>query len=230
VSVLIRFEYDEIRPSIDDVRRRLGIPPDVASSPALKDLLREAARRVAGGVDARAVMMPVDAAGFAAVFEGEGRNAADSPLLRVYPRASSLALFVATIGPALEKDVAARFRDGDPALAFVLDAHASATMNRVVDALASQFGATHHGASVLPYSPGYCGWDLTGQRAIFAAVGAGRIGVALGPSCLMNPVKSVSGVLVAGDAAVHRFRPDFDFCEECETHECVPRMASVARR
>jgi hypothetical protein len=43
----------------------------------------------------------------------------------------------------------------------------------------------------------------------------------------MHPLKSVSGVLVAGAGALHRFRPEFDFCDACATRQCVRRMASA---
>ncbi len=224
---LIRFSFEDVRPSPDDVLRRLGVPADVEPSVALRDLMAEAAFRTADAVDARGVILPIDVEGFAKIHRGEGENAPEGPLDRIYPRARRLALFVATIGERLEKEIAAKFRDGDPALACVLDAHASSAMNAAVDALASRFATPGDGERVLPYSPGYCGWSLTGQRALFAAVDAGEIGVTLTPSCLMAPIKSVSGVLVAGDAATHRFRPDFPFCEECESHDCIPRMASV---
>lgn len=222
---VIRLSFEDIRPSPDDVLRRLGLPADAEPSVALRDLMAEAAFRIAESVEPRGVIVPVDAAEFAKIHEGEGKNAPEGPLDRIYPRARRLALFVATIGERTEKEIAAMFRDGDPALACVLDAHASSAMDRAVEALAARF--VDDGERVLPYSPGYCGWHITGQRALFAALGAGEIGVALAPSCLMSPIKSVSGVLVAGDAATHRFRPDYPFCEECETHECIPRMASV---
>ncbi len=224
---LIRLSFDEVRPGEEDVLRRLGVPAHVEPSPALRDLMTEAAFRTAEAVDARAVIQTIDAAGFETIHAGEGNNAPDSPLARIVPRAAKLALFVATIGGRMENEIAAIFRDGDPALACVLDAHASSAMTRAVDALAARFVDASNGSRALPYSPGYCGWHLTGQRALFAALRAEEIGVTLGLSCLMTPVKSVSGVLVAGDAAIHRFRPDFPFCEECGTHDCIPRMASV---
>ena len=52
----------------------------------------------------------------------------------------------------------------------------------------------------------------------------------LNDSCLMTPIKSVSGVLVCGPGEIHRFRPDFDFCEDCKTQACGARMASVLKR
>ena len=226
---MIRMRFMELRPADDDVLRRLGVPAGAEVRPALRELLDQAAETTGKLADARGVIHPVAREEFVAIFEGEGNNAPESPLERIYPRASALALFVATIGERLERKISALFREGDSALAVVLDAYASSTMNKGVEALVKRFELEFFDdrVRVLPYSPGYCGWHLTGQRALFRALEFDNAGVALGESCLMTPLKSVSGVLVAVEASAHRFRPDFEFCEECETHECIPRMASV---
>jgi hypothetical protein len=83
---------------------------------------------------------------------------------------------------------------------------------------------------VLPYSPGYCGWTVRGQKNLFERLGPEQMGVTLNDSCLMTPIKSVSGVLVAGPGEIHSIRPDFAFCDECRTHACGARMASVLQR
>lgn len=228
---MIRMRFMEVRPAEEDVLRRLGVPPGADLRPEVRELLDRAAEITERLADARGVIHPVRREEFVAIYDGEGKNAAESALERIYPRAGALALFVATVGEKLEREISALFREGDSALAVVLDAYASATMNRCVDALVKrfEFGFYDDRVRVLPYSPGYCGWHLTGQRALFGTLEFDNAGVALGESCLMIPLKSVSGVLVAGGASVHRFRPDFEFCEECETHECIPRMASVNR-
>ena len=117
----------------------------------------------------------------------------------------------------------------------MLDAVASAGADLLADRLAERYRETLAGRGlkeprVLPYSPGYCGWPTRGQRPLFDALRPGEIGVTLNDSCLMSPLKSVSGVLVAGPGEAHRFRPDFPFCDDCRTHECGPRMASVLRK
>jgi hypothetical protein len=80
-------------------------------------------------------------------------------------------------------------------------------------------GALLRPTGVLPYSPGYCGWDITGQRALFAALSPDDIGVTLTESCLMQPLKSVSGVLVVGTREIHEFRPEFACCPACATKD-----------
>jgi hypothetical protein len=65
---------------------------------------------------------------------------------------------------------------------------------------------------------------------LFARLRPEEIGVTLGESCLMSPVKSVSGVLVAAPGEGHRFRPDLPACDACRRPECGKRMASVLER
>jgi ArsR family metal-binding transcriptional regulator len=45
----------------------------------------------------------------------------------------------------------------------------------------------------------------------------------------MYPLKSISGVLVAGDMDIHRFKPKFTFCKNCKEHKCVSRLAILER-
>ena len=46
-------------------------------------------------------------------------------------------------------------------------------------------------------------------------------------AALMSPIKSVSGVIVAGRPDIHGFDNNFDFCRECVTKECRVRIASL---
>jgi len=105
------------------------------------------------------------------------------------------------------------------------------------DAAGGATGAAVDGASppvpaaadlgVLRYSPGYCGWHVTGQRRLFAALRPEQIGITLGDSCLMEPLKSVSGVLIAGPRKIHQFKDAFPFCEQCTTRGCRERLRAL---
>ena len=129
------------------------------------------------------------------------------------------------------------FAAQDFALAYTLDAMASVaadtaaevTERRYEDTLRAHGWATADGAA-LRYSPGYCGWDLTGQRRLFAALRPETIGLTLTDSCLMQPLKSVSGVILAGPRTIHRFLPTYDFCDRCETRTCRDRLRAMAAR
>jgi hypothetical protein len=166
---------------------------------------------------------------FAVIFAGEGLNSHETPLAQIWPRADSLELFVATLGEPVSARITELFAADDMARGFVLDAVASVAADLLSDRLAARFSGRVPGgtSAVLGYSPGYCGWHISGQRKLFERLGPDEIGVSLNDSCLMRPLKSVSGVLVAGSSGIHRFRPEFWFCEACTTRQCLPRMRSV---
>jgi cobalamin-dependent methionine synthase I len=173
---------------------------------------------------------------FDAIYRGEGCNPPESPLPHIVPRSEGLELYAATVGERLSARIGELFEEHDVAVAYFLDAIASAAADRLSDLLAARFhdrltgrGVPPERAKVLPYSPGYCGWHVSGQKRLFARLHPEQIGIHLNESCLMTPLKSVSGVLVGGTGEAHRFKPDFPFCEACLTHECGRRMASVLR-
>jgi hypothetical protein len=237
VRSIKRFPSTEIAPPRADVLRRMEMPAGAPVSPALEGLMNAALLRFMDVADPLGVAEPISHGEFATVYYGDGRNAPDTPLELIATRAERLALFVVTVGQRLSDEIGRAFVSGDPALGLVLDAFASEGVNRLTYRLGADLldtarrrGRLSAEAVVLPYSPGYCGWHVSGQRTLFEVVNAAMIGVSLGGSCLMSPMKSVSGVFVAGPPQVHRFRPDYAFCDECATRECLARMASVKRR
>lgn len=232
---VVRFPRSEAVPEPREVLAAQGLPEEDALAPRLRRLLDEATRTAAALVEPRAVCEELPAERFAAVLAPLGLPADGLVVGQVYPRARSLALFVATLGEALPARIRKLFDDEALAEAWMLDAVASAGADLLADRLAERYRKALaarglDGVQVLPYSPGYCGWPTRGQRPLFDALRPEEIGVTLNDSCLMSPIKTVSGVLVAGPGEAHRFRPDFPFCADCQTHECGPRMASVLKK
>lgn len=153
----------------------------------------------------------------------------ESVVERVAPLGRRLALFAATVGEPVCARIRQLFAEGEAPLGLLLDAVAS----EATAALADEMGdlllgdGREPGIAVLAYSPGYCGWLVSGQRALFARLEPGDAGITLGESALMAPVKSVSGVLVAAPPRAHRFRPDHAFCDYCTERSCLSRMLSL---
>lgn len=221
----------ESLPARADVLRLQGIEDDTDVPVRIDILLDKAIERYRTLAEPRAVMAEISIDDFAHVFAGDGYNAADTPLAAIYPHARALALMAATVGFPVSAAVLDLFDQRDIALGCMLDSVASAAADRLADLLAGQLAATDSGGtlSVLPYSPGYCGWHVSGQRALFRYLDPDDIGVRLNTSCLMQPLKSVSGVLVGGPAEIHKFRPTYAFCDPCAEKHCRERMASVLR-
>jgi hypothetical protein len=235
VSVVLEFEGSEVAPSRDAVLERLGIPAGADLSERTEQLYAAAAAALAESAAPAGVLADISLADFGAVYEGEGRNAPRSPVADICGRAEHLALFAVTLGEPTSRELDRRFAQRDFALAYVLDAMASVAADDLADRAERRFAAvlrergwaTPDGAA-LRYSPGYCGWDLTGQRKLFAYLEPERIGLTLTDSCLMKPLKSVSGVIVAGPRGIHRFPPTYDFCERCEERTCRDRLRALA--
>ena len=51
----------------------------------------------------------------------------------------------------------------------------------------------------MPYSPGYCNWDIREQHILFSLFPERPCGIILSESSLMTPEKSVSGFFALGD-------------------------------
>jgi hypothetical protein len=228
------FSLEEARPAPAAVLGAQGLPDGDELAPRLRALLDEALCEFEAQAEPRAISEELPLRAFAEVLDGLDFPLAETVIGQIYPRADALALYVATLGEPLCARIRELFESDDLARGWMLDAVASAGADRLSDRLAARFqeGLAGRGLTqprVLPYSPGYCGWTVRGQRRLFAALRPADIGVSINDSCLMSPIKSVSGVLVGGAREIHRFRPDFPFCDECRTRACGRRMASVLR-
>jgi hypothetical protein len=222
-------------PAAAGVARAVGLPEATEASPRTARLVEEARAACLALAAPCAVAMDVDHPTFARVFAGDDRNDASTPLEAIHPRADSLALFVATLGVPVSEAIADLFARDDLALGYMLDAVASeaadalaALVSREVGTRARFAGAAAADAPALAYSPGYCGWHISGQAALFAALDPGPdTGVWLNDSFLMHPLKSVSGVVVVAPAAAHAILTDHDCCETCPTRQCQERLAAL---
>ena len=171
---------------------------------------------------------------FAKIYQGEGKNAKDNVLMHIYPQATNLALFALTLGEKVSTKIEDLFREHEYPMGYMLDSIASLAADKGSKILEEDFleklkteNLAGNETRVLSYSPGYCGWDISGQKKLFDYLQPGKIGITLNSSYLMTPLKSVSGVLVAGDKEIHRFKPKYPFCKVCQTHSCLQRMKTL---
>lgn len=69
------------------------------------------------------------------------------------------------------------------------------------------------------WGPGYCGWSIEEQFPLLSLSDAEELGITLSSSMLMNPVKSISGVIGIGKNVVFRKSG----CGDCNLHKCAYR-------
>lgn len=70
----------------------------------------------------------------------------------------------------------------------------------------------------MPFSPGYCDWELAGQQVIFNALDAGSMGVRLTEHYVMLPSKTISAVALIADEL-----PAKAPCHFCARNDCLWR-------
>jgi len=216
-------------PSSEEVLRTQGVPSAASIPDRVSELVPRALEIFTALSRPRAVMEDVTTEAFRQIYPGEGNNDLETPLEEICPQATRLALFAGTLGGALSAEIQRLFDVENLALAVMLDGAASEGAERLVGLLERSFSADNdrHSSAVLAYSPGYCGWHVTGQKRLFSALAPEEIGITLNPSCLMTPIKSISGVLVAGPADIHEFDDNFQCCGSCATRECRARIARI---
>ncbi len=191
-------------------------------------LIEGAGRAFVESARPRGVWQKISPAKFDAIYRGEGGNDSDTPLEVILEDAVALALFAATVGEEVSSRIPYLFDTGELAEGYILDQVASFAADEMAQFATRRFGLSEKLASdeaVLPYSPGYCGWHVSGQRALFAALEPEEVGVTINDSCLMSPIKSVSGVLVLAPAEAHCISPSFTCCSACTTLDCQERTA-----
>jgi hypothetical protein len=228
---IVDLTVDEIMPSAAEVLENQGMAGRQNIPPRIVALLDSALELFKELAKPRGLMQDLPVSNFEPIYNGKGLNAPECPVPPIIAQADALALFAATMGPGLAAKSSDLIVKGGPALGFMLDAVNATGAERLGQRMCRSFLELQPEElrragqlKVQYYCPGHCGWHLSGQEKVFEALHPEEIGISLTASWAMKPVKSISGVLVAGGVGIHRFRPDFPFCKTCKEHKCVSRL------
>jgi hypothetical protein len=142
---------------------------------------------------------------------------------RLLEKSTSFAVFAATAGVEFEQITHEYKKTDDILVRYILDIMGTAIVEKAGDYLESKIEQdfpdmrhTHR------FSPGYCNWHLTEQRKIFSLLGDNPCGITLSEVCLMNPIKSISGIIGLGkDVKTRQYA-----CQYCELEYCYKRKKS----
>lgn len=227
---IITFSIDAIAPEEEEVYQLQGIPRGTVPPQRIRALYRSAEKLFLESVAPIGLMMDISSAQFSHIYSGSGQNEKDTPLAHIFPHAHQLGLLACTMGPAVSQKIDQLMKPGamEFPVGYMLDAIASFCAEKAASVAETLFLShlpqPQEGIKVLLYSPGYCGWHISGQGPLFHYLQPAEIGIQLNPSFLMEPLKSISGVLVAGPAFIHDFDNDYPFCDSCRTHNCRQRI------
>jgi hypothetical protein len=143
-------------------------------------------------------------------------------------KAEGGALFICTAGAGIGEKSKELMAEGNLLEGYFLDVIGSVTVEAAIDKIQDNFEyeLMNSGYKLANrYSPGYCGWALKEQEKIFNFFPANHCGISLSDSFLMNPIKSVSGVLGFG-TNIKKLAYE---CQLCELETCVYRKIRLAK-
>jgi len=130
--------------------------------------------------------------------------------------------FIATAGKGIELESHKFLHGTEPLLGYIYDVIGSVTVESALgkflfrmeeDFKKSELKTTN------PYSPGYCGWPVSDQVKLFELFGDKNCGIRLSETCLMDPIKSISGIIGVGK----NIKKKPYSCEICDAKNCLYR-------
>jgi len=133
--------------------------------------------------------------------------------------AETYALFLVSAGPGPENLARSLLQQGDYLEGYILDLVASVIVDLAADQVQEQVKilAEQQGLRITNrYSPGYCAWNVEEQQKLFSLFPEGCCGISLSDSSLMDPIKSISGIIGIGAKVSYKEYP----CEICPMLEC----------
>ncbi|NEW83689.1 MAG: hypothetical protein GZ094_15170 [Mariniphaga sp.] len=149
-------------------------------------------------------------------------------IARQLRNATGGALFICTAGAGIGEKSKALMAAGDLIEGYILDVIGSVTVEAAIDKIQDSFEneLVNLGFKMANrYSPGYCGWALSEQKQFFALFPENHCGIKLSDSCLMDPIKSVSGVIGFG---INVKKTAYE-CQMCELETCIYRKIRLAK-
>lgn len=221
----VSYPYSELLPGCDALAATMGYASGEAPEP-VTELIREVSAELVQFGEAKAEYIIFDSVRCDRVrktVEVEGVEFSVKPIIFSQLRdAAAAALFICTAGPEVGERSRRSMSGGDLLRGYVYDVVGSEiaenAAERMQDSLRAAAAAT--GMNITNrFSPGYCGWDVAEQHKLFSFFPDNYCGITLTDSALMNPVKSVSGIIGLGNRVRHREYP----CRHCSEMNCIYR-------
>ena len=126
-------------------------------------------------------------------------------------------VFVGTAGVEFDAAVKELNAEGDIVADFIADSIGTELAEASVARMEKDY--TGEETISMPYSPGYCNWNIREQHLLFSLFPEQPCGIRLSESSLMAPEKSVSGFFALGEKLV---RQPYH-CEICKNKTCYKR-------
>ncbi len=225
MNIVSNFEVRLQETEIVENLRREGRGPATASN-RLKALIHESLAMAKKEARPTAAyqwvdLVKVDGASFISGISGATRIRSHV-LQRVLRYCDQAVVFVTTLGLDMDRLICKAASIGIY-YGFVMDFVASRLAEQSAESFQRGFEKTlpSHRSMTLRYSPGYCDWPLDQQEDLFHILKDNHIGVRLNQHCLMQPEKSISGIIGVGPKDL--IENTKNACRACRRNDCNHR-------
>lgn len=137
-------------------------------------------------------------------------------------KSDSAAIFLCTAGEEIGIMSRNAMKKKDLLSGYIYDIVGSETVESAADKMQDELQNAMSAESLKitnRFSPGYCGWNVSEQHKLFKLMPDNYCGIRLLPSSLMDPEKSVSGIIGVGNN-VKRLPYK---CNLCDMKDCIYR-------
>lgn len=139
-------------------------------------------------------------------------------------KSGSAAIFLCTAGEEPGTRSKKSMKEGDLLRGYIYDVVGSEIVEAAADIMQNTLENEMFNAGkkiTNRFSPGYCGWDVAEQKKLFQLMPDNFCRIRLNLSSLMDPVKSVSGIIGIGENVK---RNQYN-CSFCDMKDCIYRKA-----
>jgi hypothetical protein len=223
--VSITYDFDNLSVTRQMIETMMGYKGEPAPEP-IPEVIDEVLSEAAGFSDIRGgylilpeMQIPADKR---TIWLCDREFFTDKIITASFREAEKVILFLFTAGIEYELRAREQLHHGDQIKGYITDVLGSIIVELAVEKMCLELKNDMKRSCLLltnPYSPGYCGWPVSDQSKLFSFFPDGFAGITLSQSSLMQPIKSVSGMIGAGKKARKRAYQ----CEICDHTTCIYR-------
>ena len=224
-DILLELGITDISIKKKNIERLLGYD-ETDKEPMVSEIIAKYLAKLPEMIDPRAGYIIKHVSGIdskAGLLEVDGKEFSIKRIIASQMKgADHIAAFVCTIGNSLEKLSRELMDKGEALEGYILDLIGSEVAEGIAEYLhknVEQLSLSNRLQVSNRFSPGYCGWDVKEQNKLFDLFQQPCCGITLNSSSLMNPIKSVSGIIGIGPSV--KFAPYS--CSKCDDEYCIYR-------
>jgi cobalamin-dependent methionine synthase I len=222
---IFRFDFQDLKLNVSHIENIIGFN-EGDDREFVKDLIEEIIFESEEIVDIRAQYCIFDKIRFdnekKSIYVNNTSFNINNIVYSQIKKSESIALFLCTAGENIGRKSRQAMHERDLLRGYIYDVTGSEIAEAAADLMQTELeiSAAESGMKISNrYSPGYCGWDVFEQHNLFKLLPYNYCGIRLTESALMDPVKSVSGIIGIGK----NVKSNPYTCKMCDMKDCINR-------